>query len=323
MSLPHDIDTKSPTEVAAVVAATFARLGGSPSEILRIRQMFEEVVRMFEGQHPGYRAIDMRYHDLEHTLQATVCVCQILEGRYAAPVWPRLERRDGELLLAAVLFHDTGYLKSTGDGAGTGAKYTLVHVPRSCDFAQAHLPALGFTTAEIDDIKAAISCTGPNNRVSTKPFRRPEARVMATILVTSDYLGQMAAADYVEELAILYYEFKEAYDYEGLPEAARAFQSAPDLIRKTPVFWEKFVRPLLDEDLEAVYRFIAQSPDGANPYMAAVEKNIARIRALANAPDISLDPFFPPPAAEPSLAGFRSNPRLVADLPSLCAASLR
>ena len=80
-----------------------------------------------------------------------------------------------------------------------------------------------------------------------------------------------------------------------MPRNERPFQSAAQLIRATPVFWEKFVFPMLDRDLEGVYRFIAPLPDGTNPYLKAVESNLTRIRALAAAPDISLDPF-PTPA---------------------------
>ena len=300
MSLPHAIDTKSPAKVAEVADVLFARLGFRQSAYL-VDRLFQDVTRMFAGKYPGYQAIDMVYHDLEHTLQTTVCLCQILEGRQAARARPLLGRRDCELMLAAMLLHDTGYLKRTGDRQGTGAKYTLVHVRRSGEFARDYLPSLGFSTDEITDVTTAISCTGPTNKLPAVFFRRPEARVIAMIVVTADYLGQMAAAEYVDELPILFREFEEAYDFEGVPAAARAFQSAPDLIRKTPAFWDKFVRPMLDDDLERVYRFIAPSADGTNPYFTAVEHNIARVRAVATAPDISLDPF-PAPDRRATLA---------------------
>lgn len=294
MSLPHDIDTTSPPAVAAVAVSTFDRIGFRRSAPL-IKRLFRDISRMFAGQYPGYRAIDMRYHNLEHTLQATVCVCQILEGRQAAQVEPVFGRRDCELLLAAVLLHDTGYLKRSRDIHGTGAKYTLVHEHRSCDFARAYLPSLGFTEEEIDDVTSAIRCTGPRNKISAVHFSRPEARVLATIVVTSDYLSQMATIDYVDKLPALFYEFEEAYIYEGIPESERPFRSPADLIHKTEPFWEKFVRPMLESDLGGVYRYIAPTAEGTNPFIEAVERNVARVRALATAPDISLDPF-PTPA---------------------------
>ena len=49
---------------------------------------------------------------------------------------------------------------------------------------------------------------------------------------------------------------------------------------KTSGFWRDFALPKLDRDYQGVYRVLAQ-PDGHNPYLAAVESNLARIAALA------------------------------------------
>lgn len=287
---PNAPDTTSPAEIARFVAATMARMGHGDSEPL-IGRLVADLSRLFAGQHPGYQALDMRYHNHEHTLQATVCACQMLEGRHAAGVLPTLGRRECECLVAAVLLHDTGYVKRQDDTTGTGAKYTFVHEQRSCEFAEGYLPSVGFSAEEITEINAAIRCTGPRNKIANVAFPRPEARVLATVVVTADYLSQMAAPDYVDKLPALFREFEEANDFNGVPRSERPFQSVAQLIRATPAFWEKMVRPMLDRDLDAIYRFIAPRPDGTNPYLAAVEFNLARIRALAAAPDISLDPF--------------------------------
>jgi hypothetical protein len=232
---------------------------------------------MFEGRYPGYRGIDMHYHDFEHTLQATTCLLQIIRGRGQAGDAPVLSRRDQELALLAVLLHDTGYLKRTEDPQGTGAKYTLVHVRRSCDFARAYLPGLGLDAGEIEDITTAISCTGPANRISNAVFRRPEAKLIACFLVTSDYLGQMSASDYVDELPILFREFAEAYEFEGVPADKRMFHSLDELQAKTPAFWEKYVRPMLDTEAGGVYRFLNHTGQ-PNPYFQAIDANIAEVR---------------------------------------------
>lgn len=292
---PFVPDTTSPTAIARFAAATLARIGHPESEPL-IGRLITDVTKLFAGQHPGYQALDMKYHNQEHTLQATVCACQMLEGRHAAGIQPGFGRRECECLLAAVLLHDTGYVKRQDDTTGTGAKYTFVHEQRSCEFAAGYLPSAGFSADEIAEINAAIRCTGPRNKIGNVSFPRPVARVLATLVVTADYLSQMAAPDYVDKLPALFREFEEANDFNGVPRPERLFQSAAQLIRGTPVFWEKMVRPMLDRDLDAVYRFIAPLPDGTNPYLAAVESNLARIRAVAAAPDISLDPF---PAPRP------------------------
>ena len=153
---PHAIDTKSPAAVVAAAKNAFSLISAEASFPL-LDRLFADVTNMFSGRYPGYLSIDMHYHDYEHTLQATVCLIHILEGRHRSGDLPILTARDWELALIAVLLHDTGYLKHADDRAGTGAKYTLIHESRSCEFARNYLPALGIKPAEIEDVCAAIS----------------------------------------------------------------------------------------------------------------------------------------------------------------------
>ncbi|MDP2136571.1 MAG: HD domain-containing protein [Candidatus Didemnitutus sp.] len=281
MASPHTIATKDPAAVAAHAKAVFAACDWPSSHPL-LDRLFADVTALFTGTWPGYRAIDMRYHDFEHTLQATVCFLDLLRGRQRAPEIPLLRQRDAELGVMAVLLHDTGYLRPTDDDQGTGAKFTLVHVQRSCDFARAYLPRLAITTPELADICAAIGSTGPRNRISTQNFRRPEARTLACMLVTADYLGQMSAPDYPDELDFLYGEFLEAWEFDRAPVEQRPFRSAADLKSKTPDFWEKVVRPMLDTEAERMHRHLLVTGQ-PNRYLQAVEANIAEIRQRASA----------------------------------------
>ena len=273
---PHAIDTKNPAAVAAVVKAAFAELGAQASFPL-IDRLFEDVTGMFQGRYPGYRAIDMFYHDYEHTLQATVCLIHLLQGRTRSMDKPVLKPRDWELALMAVLLHDSGYLKETNDVEGTGAKYTIVHERRSCEFARQYLPRMGVTQTEIEDICSAIICTGPQSKISQITFHREEARLFAFILVTADYLAQMSAADYVEELAILFNEFQEAYDFECVPQEKRVYHKVQDIMERTPAFWNNYVRPLLDFEAGGVHRYLSTAGQ-PNPYLQAVEANIAEVQ---------------------------------------------
>lgn len=276
MAPPHAIDTKSAPAVAGAVKEIFGKTWPAPNDAL-IECLFSDVTAMFEGRHPGYQAIDMFYHDYEHTLQATVCLVQILEGRHHADAQPALTQRDWELGLMAVLLHDTGYLKQTEDLLGTGAKYTLIHERRSCEFARHYLPRLQVTPVEIDDICAAIMCTGPQTRINSVAFKREDARHLAFALVTADYLGQMSAPDYVDELPILFAEFQEAFDFEHVPAARRPYTQVDELIAKTPLFWENYVRPMLDFEAGAVHRYLTTA-GRPNPYLQAVDANIAEVR---------------------------------------------
>lgn len=276
MAAPHSVDTKKPQAVAEMVKAEFNRVWTKGSTTL-IDRLFLDVTGMFEGRYPGYQAIDMYYHDYEHTLQATVCLVHILGGRHRSGDQPRLSPRDWELGVMAVLLHDSGFLKQADDLQGTGAKYTLVHERRSCDFARRYLPGLGVTPAEINDVCSTIMCTGPQNRISSVPFGREEARLLSFTLVTADYLAQMSAPDYVDELPALYREFVEAYEFEHLPDAKRPYHGIDDLLQKTPAFWGDYVRPMLDFEAGGVHRYLTTAGQ-PNPYIQAVEANIEEVR---------------------------------------------
>jgi hypothetical protein len=294
------VDTKSAPAVAAVVRATFLHAHPGADTTI-IDTLFRDVEDMFHGRYLDYLPLDMRYHDFEHTLQAALCFVQLLEGRYRAKVAPVLNTRQFEIAIAAVLLHDTGYLKLRSDREGTGAKYTYVHVIRSCAFAASYLPTVGFNGDEVELVVSAIRCTGPRSNISHLQFSGEVEHFIGCALATADYLGQMAASDYVDELAFLYAEFEESDNFFNTPRDKRLFRSVRDLIAKTPVFWEKFVLPRITHDYAGVFRFLADPyPGGPNPYLQAIEKNMTRALTLAYAPEVSLDPFPQPPLGRSS-----------------------
>jgi hypothetical protein len=285
------VDTKDVLAVAAAARATLLRYHPAAPTCV-IDRLFADSENIFQGRYLDYRPLDMRYHDFEHTLQATLCLVRLLDGRYRAAAAPVLSAREFALAIASVLLHDTGYLKLRSDCDGTGAKYTLVHVIRSCAFAASYLPTAGFTASEIDAVIIAIRCTGPRSNVLELHLADQVEHLLGCALATADYLGQMAASDYVDELPFLYAEFEEADDFCHTPPESRLFQSAHDLIAKTPVFWEKVVLPKITRDFGGLHRFLASPyPDGPNPYLLAIEQNIARAMRLAGAPKDSAASF--------------------------------
>ena len=271
---PHVINTSQPDEVAQAVKAIFEKFWGDANFPL-LDRVFADVSGMFEGRHPGYQAIDMKYHDYEHSLQATLCQAHLLEGRALSDDTPTLKARDWELSVIATLLHDTGFLKYTGDDKGTGAKYTLVHEVRSCEFARAYLPQIGLTKEEIEDVCSAIMCTGPRSKIDEVFFRREEARIMGYMLVTADYLAQIGAGDYLEKLPRLYEEFEESFNFNRIPPEERPYNSLRQLLEMTPAFWERFVLPVLNDKVGGVYRYLSRGK--SNPYIAAAEANVAEL----------------------------------------------
>jgi hypothetical protein len=249
------------------------------TKALWLDALFRDVDAAYNGRHPDYLPCDLRYHDLEHSLQATLCYAQLMAGRHQEGVKPRVTSRQFELGVAAALLHDIGYLKLRGDTNGTGAKYNYIHVLRSCAFAATYLPQLGISLPDVQGVLSAINCTGPTSEVARMHFRDPAERLIGCAVGTADYLGQMSATDYPDELDFLYDEFEESCDYTHVPKSARSFKSPRDLAVRTPEFWRQVVLPKLEHNFGALYRFLADPyPTGENPYLDRIEENIAEIR---------------------------------------------
>jgi hypothetical protein len=271
------VDFDNPYAVAEFVRARFGVLFPSASPAM-IQRLFSDVDAMFAGRNPAYAAVDLKYHNLRHTLMATVCMALILEGEYGSDAGTNLGPRDFELAIAGVLLHDSGYLKLKSDTQGTGAKYTYCHILRSCAFAASYLPQVGATDVEIDSVLSAINCTGPNSEIGRLLFRNAVSRVVGCALATADYLGQLADPHYPDKLGELYAEFCESDDYANVPFEMRVFKSEEDLVCRTPGFWVHFVKPKLETDFQAVYRYLEKPlGSGRNAYVAAIEENFAKI----------------------------------------------
>lgn len=266
---------------AQVFKTMFPRVRGT-----WLRRVFADVDDLFRGRHPSYAAIDSKYHDFQHTLQATVCLVTLLEGRRLAGVRPVLHARQFELAVAATLLHDTGFLRHRTDTGGTAGRYTYCHIVRSGAFVASYLPTIGADSFEVETVLGAINCTGPNLELSRLWFRQPADRITGAALATADYLAQMADPRYPDKLEFLFQEFHESEEFLHVAPERRAFASARELLAKTPEFWARTVRPKLEHEFHGLYRYLARpSPDGANAYLQAIEANLGVIRQrLRNSP---------------------------------------
>jgi hypothetical protein len=278
------VDTRDLSAVQREVESIFTSLFPEEDGCF-IPQAFGWAEQFFSGKYPGYQAIDARYHDLEHTMQGTLCLARLLRGRHFSGANPVLTPGMFELGLLAILMHDTGYLKRTDDIQGTGAKYTLTHVRRSAEFARIFLSEKGYNQGQINVVQDMIRCTGVNVDLSSIPFASDLEKTVGFALGTADLLGQMAAADYVEKLPVLFLEFAEAAKFGGGPSSrAISFRSAEELMCNTPTFWQNYVLPKIQKDFGNLYRFLNDPyPEGPNFYFDAIEANIAKLRKLTEA----------------------------------------
>lgn len=74
------VETRDPDAVWRFVDGSFRRMYPG-RRTARLRAVFRLVVDLFSGRLPDYARNDLEYHDLEHTMQATVCLVSLLEGR--------------------------------------------------------------------------------------------------------------------------------------------------------------------------------------------------------------------------------------------------
>jgi hypothetical protein len=275
-SQERSVDTRSVQAVRAEAVQVFQRLfpNADPGGV---NKAFDWIEAAFSGRYADYQPIDAKYHDFEHTLQGTLCYVTLLEGYERAGTQPPLTARMFELGLIAILLHDTGYLKKRDDREGTGAKYTLTHVNRSADFAGGLLGENNFAASEIRAVQNMIRCTGVNADLKSIPFQSDLERKMGFALGTADLLGQMAAADYVDKLDILFQEFDEANHFSHRSSGPGVYKTVAELRRNTPAFWEKYVLPKINGDFIGLYHFL-ERPNGENPYVARIKANIERLK---------------------------------------------
>ena len=258
------------------------RDNGLSDDISTIQRALRDVTDLFRGKRKGFQQCDVRYHDFSHSLQTIIPFADIIDGWNKGSAPPKISKEYLDLGVIAVLLHDTGYIKKEDDVEGTGAKYTFAHIQRSIDFAGQYLREIGFDRYKIKAVRNAIRCTDPAVRFRDIHFHCDEERIIAYALGTADLLSQMSAADYSEKLPVLYHEFREAYQYEGLEKlrssGVRTYKNAKELINSTGEFYNKTVLDRL-RGMNSLYNCISNRYGGLrNPYIEAIEKNIKKIQ---------------------------------------------
>jgi hypothetical protein len=236
---------------------------------------------LFHGRNPRFQPCDTAFHDFDHTMQATAAVAELLNSHRSHPVISSLTERDWDLAMAAVILHDTGYLKFRNDLDGSGAKYSAIHVGRSCFFAWDLLPAFGFDREELRQIQNAISATAVSECMDDIPFRDSREWLIGAIVATGDMLGQMAAEDYPERLAGLYLEFREATHFSRFQRTSFAVhKNLLGLLEGTEKFFNGYVMRMLEAEWHGVYR-VLDDRRGNNSYIERIRANISRVNLMA------------------------------------------
>ena len=256
-----------------------------------LNQAFDDVVRLYRGTFPGYTRCDTEYHDLQHILDVTLAMARLLDGYERSRVEsPALGERIFQLGVICALFHDMGYIRRMNDTRhANGAEYTTTHVSRGGRFLREYLPTIGMEDhAEVAG--SILHFTGYEQPVDEIRVPDPIFRLVGSLLGSADIIAQMSDRCYLEKCRErLYPEFVAGGITRKQTEAGEVvvFESADDLIRKTPSFYRNAERRL-DQDLGGAHQYVAKHFNGANPYMEAVRQNIRFIEKIPRDEDLVL-----------------------------------
>ena len=245
---------------------------------------FHDFRRLFSGQVEDYVGCDTLYHDQQHSLDVTLAMARLLAGyQQSCAVADRLGVERTMMGLVCALFHDSGYIRRTGERNRNGAEFTPCHIARGTEFLAGYLPriGLGSTVAAASKI---LHFTGYEVSFNDLELDDPRDSAVGHLLGTADMLAQMADRCYLEKCRDrLYGEFVlagVAIEVKGPRERLVRYASGNDLLRKTPGFWEESVRARLEQSFNRAYRYMEPLFNGQNPYMAAIERNLAYLRRL-------------------------------------------
>lgn len=289
----NSVQVSNPAAVRDAVHALF-RATYPEASFDRLWLAFHDFERLFAGRLPGYLGCDTTYHDTQHTLDMTLAMARLIAGheRSVAPE-ERLGARRAQLGLIASLFHDSGYIRHEQRDREyrNGAEFTLYHVSRSADFLRRYLPQIGL--AEDAPIASRIvHFSGYEIDIDELELEDRRDNVLGHLLGTADLIAQMADRCYLEKCRDrLYSEFVVggiAVENARPGEYMVRYRSGEDLLKQTPMFYERLARKRLDEDFGGAYRYLEVLFDGVNPYMEAIDRNMEFLRLILDREDWSL-----------------------------------
>ena len=280
------INTTDPVCVKLEVARIFRTLySRNQSPILT--RAFDDMVRMYRGEFPGYSRCDTEYHDIQHVLEVTLAMARLLDGyERSRGDGPHMDERHFQLGVICALFHDCGYIRKSSDTRHrSGAEYTATHVSRGGRFLKEYLPTVGME--DFADVAGQIlHFTGYERPVATIKLVHPMFRLLGTLLGSADIIAQMSDRCYLEKCRDrLYPEFVAGGITRKTTDTGEVvvFSSGEDLLRKTPSFYHNAAKRL-DQELGGAYQYAQAHFKGPNLYMDAVKQNISFAeRAVATA----------------------------------------
>ncbi len=264
----NDLFKNDDPEIVWSKATGIIRRMSPAYEFALVQNVFEDVLRLFHGDYPGYGSIKTLYHDLPHTLEVLICGVRLMHGVHVSG--DVLTDEEITLIVLAILMHDVGYAQRKDEESGTGAQHTQTHVQRGIEFMRQYFSEHQLPASIPVAVTAMILGTEHNRPFAQICFSNERSRMLGSIVATADITGQMADRIYLEKLLFLYLEFREAH--------FGSYQSMYDLLCQTNRFYE-MTREKLDGALGGIYKklsFHFKDTMGVenNYYLEAIEKNM-------------------------------------------------
>lgn len=246
--------------------------------------------RLFAGEHPGYLACDMPYHDLRHSLDTALVMARLIAGYQSehGVSSDALKPDHGLLGVLLGLLHDTGYIRKASEAALCGPQLMAEHEARSVEFAGSYLR----TTSLADHAALApliLATRLGSNLNQVFAGYDGAAVILGQMLGSADLISQISDRSYPERCYYhLYPELVLAGgDRVRNPDGREQllYRDAFDLVSKTPRFYENIVCKRLDQDFRRVARYLAVHFAGTDPYAEAIQRNLDRFaRMVAEGP---------------------------------------
>ncbi len=237
---------------------------------------FDLIARACRGDLAGYRPLLTPYHDQGHVLEVVLCAARLLHGLHLGGA--RLDALTVDACLVGALLHDSGYLMhadNPGEASGSGAQFTLIHVPRGVVFAETELA--GILPRDLLTAVGKVILATDHRIVAVMPaFSCDAERLAAHVTATADLIAQMANREYLERLLLLYSEFREG--------GIGFFADIHDLLEKTDSFY-RMMATRLQNDLgglapNLVRHFGKTRGEHRNYYLESIDRNLDYLSRL-------------------------------------------
>jgi HD-GYP domain-containing protein (c-di-GMP phosphodiesterase class II) len=274
LQLSDLIDMENPQrvleEVKTIVLMIFPEF---PFE--RIDRVFKDIVRLFNGEYPGYRAPSVQYHNVRHTTDVFLAMARLIHG--AGIGGKGLSETQANLGLICALMHDTCFIRPlTNDSGEADMPYPHLDRRRSIEFMDTYIAENGLPREEFIQHDKIIMCTSLTPKISEIHFDSQGTEQVGKMLAAAMILSQMADRTYLENSLFPYYEYGHT-DIMGSDKSL-------EFLKKIIHFYD-ISRKSLTLDLDDIHQYMRFHFKlfwnlDRDLYMEAAERNINYLASL-------------------------------------------